>query len=177
MYYISEYLCPIKKITIASDGKNLCGLWFNGQKYFADFLGEHYEKNNDLPILIQVKDWLDRYFAHQKPNINELPLKLTGSSFQKSVWKILCDIPYGKIETYGQIALKMNKSKMAARAIGSAISRNPVSIVVPCHRVIGYGGNLTGYAAGIDTKIKLLEHEDIDISKLKYYNDNGSWNN
>ncbi len=168
MYYSTNYTSPLGIITLASDGENLIGLWMEGQKYHGGTVQEEMTQNNDLPVFAAVKDWLDRYFNGGKPAISELPLAPIGSEFRQSVWKILCDIPYGECITYGDIAKKiavqMNKPGMSGQAVGGAVGHNPISIIIPCHRVVGSNGSLTGYAGGISKKIKLLEHEGADIS-------------
>ena len=170
MYYSTRYSSPLGAITIASDGENLIGLWLEGQKYFGSTVSENLIENNDLNIFIVTKEWLDRYFAGEKPKISELQLVPNGGEFRKLDWDILCEIPYGETITYGEIAkkvaFKMNKKSMSSQAVGGAVGHNPISIIIPCHRVMGTNGNLTGYAGGIDKKIKLLEHEGVDISKL-----------
>ena len=142
---------------MASDGENLIGLWFDGQKYFLSSIKSDLEENHNLKIFIDTKNWLDRYFAGEIPSIKEIPLAPQGSNFRQAVWKILCKIPYGEVTTYGQISQKLGKGKMSAQAVGGAVGHNPISIIIPCHRVIGSNGNLTGYAGGLDKKIKLLE--------------------
>lgn len=170
MYYTNVYDSPLGKITLACDDIGLAGAWIEGQKYFAPKLekAEHMEKQH--PILDQAKVWLDIYFQGQEPDFMP-PLHLMGSEFQMSVWKILQDIPYGKVITYGDIAQEIahqrGLSRMSAQAVGGAVGHNPISIIVPCHRVVGTNGSLTGYAGGIDKKIFLLENEGIDIVKLK----------
>lgn len=170
MYYSTSYLSPLGAITIASDGENIIGLWIEGQKYFGGTISESMIENNDLNIFVAAKKWLDRYFAGEKPKISELQLAPNGGEFRKLVWDILCDIPYGETITYGEIAkkvaFKMNKKSMSSQAVGGAVGHNPISIIIPCHRVLGANGNLTGYAGGIDKKIKLLEHEGVDMSKV-----------
>ena len=152
-------------LTLACDGagKNLVGLWMDGQKYYGDTIPEAMTARDDIPLFGIAKKWLDRYFAGQKPGISELPLAPIGGGFRQAVWKMLCEIPYGKIDTYGGIAKKVaamtGKEKMSSRAVGGAVGHNPISIIIPCHRVIGSNGSLTGFAAGIETKIKLLELE------------------
>ena len=121
-------------------------------------------ENNDLPIFDQTKQWLDRYFAGEKPAISELPLVPIGSAFRQAVWSILCEIPYGKMITYGDIARKLGVQ--SSQAVGGAVGHNPISIIIPCHRVVGANGSLTGYAGGVQTKIKLLELEGVDMSRL-----------
>ena len=167
MIYKTYYNSPLGKILLASDGNNLIGLWLEGQKHYLGSIKEEVILNDELEIFIKTKDWLNRYFKKEQPKINELPLAPRGSEFRQRVWKILCDIPYGKVITYGDIAKKltidMNKEHMSAQAVGGAVGHNPISIIIPCHRVIGAGGNLTGYAGGIDKKIKLLELEGVKI--------------
>ena len=163
MYYTTDYLSPIGSVMIVSDGNSIIGLWLQGQKYHgSNIKGETTEKN-DLPVFIAAKNWLDRYFGGKMPLISELPLAPIGGEFRQNVWKILCEIPYGKCITYGdiakKIALKMNKERMSAQAIGGAVGHNPISIIIPCHRVVGANGSLTGYAGGIDKKTRLLKHE------------------
>lgn len=168
MFFNDYYNSPIGNITMASDGESLCGLWFDGQKYFASTVkGETEDKT--LPVFEQTKKWLDIYFSGNEPDF--MPkLSLNGSEFRKAVWDILLTIPYGSVMTYGEIAKILAKqcgiSRMSAQAVGGAVGHNPVSIIVPCHRVIGTNGNLTGYAAGIDKKISLFNFEKADMSKI-----------
>ncbi len=157
MFYKTTYNSPLGIITLCSDGSNLVGVWFDGQKYFASTIKEMTEKN-DLTIFSNVKNWLDRYFTGQNPKISELPLAPIGNEFRQAVWKLLCEIPYGETTTYGEIAKRLGKP-MSAQAVGGAVGHNPISIIIPCHRVIGKNGSITGYAGGIDKKIKLLELE------------------
>ena len=169
-YYKTEYKSPIGDLIICCDEQeNIVGLWFKNQKYFACNIDDKITENNDLKVFIQTKDWLDRYFTGKKPNIKEIPIKFIGNEFRKSVWKILCKIPYGKTVTYGdiakQIASQKGITKMSAQAVGGAVGHNPISIIVPCHRVVGKNGKLTGYAAGIDKKKKLLELEQVNMIK------------
>lgn len=168
MCCFTKYHSPLGTITLACDEVGLIGLWIEGQKY-------HWDKkdvviNDNMPIFTLTKKWLDRYFAGQKPEIKGIPLSLHGSEFRKSVWAILCSIPYGQVTTYGaiatQIAVTRNRKTMSAQAIGGAVAHNPISIIIPCHRVVGSTGSLTGYAGGINLKIKLLELEGADFSGL-----------
>ncbi|QOV19531.1 methylated-DNA--[protein]-cysteine S-methyltransferase [Blautia liquoris] len=167
MCYSTTYQSPIGLLTLASDGNNLIGLWIEGQKYFCKNMPETMMKKDDLPVFGMVKNWLDRYFAGKQPGISQLPLSPRGSDFRKDVWKILCEIPYGEVTTYGEIAAKiaaiMNKESMSSRAVGGAVGHNPISIIIPCHRVIGSDGSLTGYAGGVDVKVKLLKLEGADV--------------
>ena len=161
--FITTYSSPLGKITLASDGKNLIGAWLEGQKYFEETLGTDATPRDDLPIFIKTKNWLDRYFYGENPQISELKLSPRGNEFRHEVWSILCEIPYGETTTYGEIAQQIAQvrglKKMSAQAVGGAVGHNPISIIIPCHRVVGKNGQMTGYAGGIDTKIKLLNHE------------------
>jgi len=170
MYYSTTYLSPMGEMTLACDCTSLAGLWFVGQKYYGGSIPEKMAGNNDIPVFTAAKNWLDRYFAGEKPVISELPLAPVGSEFRQDVWNILCEIPYGEVTTYGAIAqkmaAKMGKKSMSSQAVGGAVGHNPISIIIPCHRVVGSNGSLTGYAGGIDIKNKLLELEAVDMSKL-----------
>lgn len=158
--HLNEYDSPLGKIYIAYDEIGLCGLWFEGQKYFESTLKEHDSKKAEMYVL--VKNWLDEYFQGNNPKM-DIPLHLMGTSFQLEVWNILQTISYGKTMTYGDIAQIIAKKKgikkMSSQAIGGAVGRNPISIIVPCHRVVGSDGSLTGYASGVDKKKFLLELE------------------
>ncbi len=161
--YKSLYESPMGLIVMRSDGIFLTGLWFDKAKYVNWEAINTLEENNDLDIFIRVKQWLDDYFEGKKIDTTSLKIKLEGTEFQKKVWDILLNIPYGKVITYGDIAKVIangNETKaIGCQAIGQAVSHNPISIIVPCHRVIGKSGKLTGYAGGLDKKIKLLELE------------------
>lgn len=160
MKYITKHLSPCGDILLAADQSGLTGLWFEGQKYFAAGLeAEHEEK--EIPVLKQAKIWLDIYFSGKEPDLS-VPLHFTGTDFQNKIWEILCTIPYGETRTYGEIAdqfMKKHGHKTSPRAVGSAVGHNRISIIVPCHRILGAGGDLTGYAGGIDRKKLLLELE------------------
>ncbi|MCL2115600.1 MAG: methylated-DNA--[protein]-cysteine S-methyltransferase [Methanobrevibacter sp.] len=170
MFYFTIYKSPIGEITLGSNGVNLIGLWIEGQKYHGSNLARKMVEKNDIPIFNSTIEWLDSYFTGEKPNVSELTLAPIGTEFRQKVWKILCKIPYGELITYGDIAKKiaseMNKKTMSAQAVGGAVGHNPISIIIPCHRVVGSNGSLTGYAGGISKKIKLLELEGVDISDL-----------
>lgn len=170
MYYAATYPSPVGLLTLAADEENLVGLWIEGQKYYGGTISETMTERDEMPIFDTVKKWLDRYFTGKQPGISELPLAPGGSDFRKRVWGILCEIPYGAVTTYGEIAKKMaqktGKENLSAQAVGGAVSHNPISIIIPCHRVVGSSGSLTGYAGGIETKIKLLEWEGTDMSRL-----------
>ena len=170
MIYTSYYHTPIGRILLAANNDALVGLWFENQKYFPDALKQEPIKLGDSPVLVQTVTWLDRYFAGTKPEISELKLAPAGSEFRRAVWAALCRIPYGEVTTYGEIAGKIAvqfaKAQMSAQAVGAAVGRNPISIIIPCHRVVGVNGSLTGYAGGIDKKIRLLNHEGVNTEKL-----------
>ncbi|MCL1911725.1 MAG: methylated-DNA--[protein]-cysteine S-methyltransferase [Leptospirales bacterium] len=170
MYYSTKYSSPVGTITLASDGDNLAGLWIEGQKYHGATIPEKTANNDDIPIFKAAKKWLAAYFAGKKPAVSELPLAPIGGGFRQRVWSILCEIPYGEVITYGSIAkkmaVKMKRESMSSQAVGGAVGHNPISIIIPCHRVVGSNGSLTGYAGGIAIKIKLLELEEVDMSRL-----------
>jgi methylated-DNA-[protein]-cysteine S-methyltransferase len=170
MFYSTGHASPLGAITLASDGEHIVGLWIDGQKHFAATVKDSLEEKSDLPVFAKAKKWLDAYFAGKKPAISELPLAPAGGEFRKAVWDILCEIPYGQYTTYGEIAKKtaarMNKKNMSAQAVGGAVGHNPISIIIPCHRVVGSNGSLTGYAGGIGKKVKLLELEGVDTSNF-----------
>ena len=170
MYYAAFYRSPIGRLLLVSDEKNLIGLWIEGQKYYLGSLAQQPEENGSIPILRQTKTWLDRYFGGEQPDISELSLAPTGGNFRQEVWKILCGIPYGQTMTYGEIAReiapRLGRQHMSAQAVGGAVGHNPISIVIPCHRVVGTCGSLTGYAGGIDKKLRLLQWEGVDVSRF-----------
>ena len=168
MVYTCKYKSPLGNILLAADEIGVTGLWFEGQKYFANTLpDEHIPK--ETGILTEAKKWLDVYFDGEEPKFIP-PLHPAGSEFRQAVWQILLQIPYGQTVTYGEIARKMaerkNTSHMSAQAVGGAVGHNVISIIIPCHRVVGTNGGLTGYAGGIDKKISLLELEHADMSQF-----------
>lgn len=166
MEYTCTYQSPLGDILLAADEIGLAGLWFEGQKYFANTLPKEWV-SQETPILTEAKKWLDVYFSGEEPKFTPR-LHPGGSSFRQAVWKILLEIPYGQTVTYGEIADRIakmqNTSHMSAQAVGGAVGHNEVSIIIPCHRVVGTNGSLTGYAGGIDKKIALLELEHMDMS-------------
>ena len=168
MQYTLRYPSKIGEILLASDGENLTGLWFVGQKYFADNL-ESCVSEKKLPIFEETKKWLDVYFSGNAPGFTP-PLSYENiSSFRKRVWEIMLDIPFGKTTTYGKIAKQIEKEtgkRVSAQAVGGAVGHNSIALIIPCHRVLGANFSLTGYAGGIDKKIELLKLEGIDISKF-----------
>lgn len=169
MQYSTHYKSPLGDILLVADTVGLTGLWFCGQKYFARGLdGECEEK--EMPLLARTKRWLSIYFSGREPDF-AVPLHFIGTAFQKEVWEILRAIPYGETRTYGeiarQIAAKRGVPHMSAQAVGGAVGHNRISILVPCHRVVGADGSLTGYAGGIDKKMKLLQLEKADLAATK----------
>ena len=170
MISTAHYNSPLGDILLASKDNKLIGLWIEGQKYFLSSIKEEIQENSNDGVLLATKSWLDRYFNGQKPNIGELNLSPIGSDFRQAVWKILCKIPYGETITYNDIAKEIARQrkikKMSAQAIGGAVGHNPISIIIPCHRVVGTNGNLTGYAGGIEKKIWLLRHEHVNMENF-----------
>lgn len=158
------------RLTVASDGESIVGLWIDGQKYFGSGFADACEARDDVPALEVTRAWLDRYFAGDRPSPHELPLNPHGTAFQREVWSALADIPYGEVRTYAEIAdeiaRKNGRKRGSARAVGAANGRNPISIVLPCHRVVGSDGSLTGYAGGVRKKLWLLRHEGVDVEQF-----------
>lgn len=155
-----RYPSPVGMLTLSSDGEAITGLWFAGQKYFASTLPSDSCENPDLPVFRQASAWLDAYFG-EEPLPPLPPLSPAGTSFRKAVWEALQDIPYGEILTYGDLARRLEYSGIytSPRAVGGAVGHNPISILIPCHRVLGADGSLTGYAGGVEIKRFLLELE------------------
>jgi len=161
MYYCT-YESEIGLLYLVSDGESLCGCYLKGQKYFPDNI-DNYHLNEELSILVNSKAWLEKYFNGENPSTNEIPFNFNGTEFRNTVWGILKEIPYGDIVTYRHIAEIIAKTKgldtMSAQAVGGAVGHNPLLIFIPCHRVIGADGSLTGYAAGVENKRFLLNME------------------
>ena len=162
MLYTCFYKSPLGGITMASDGTALTGLWFDGQKYFAEGIEPDAEEKK-LPVFDEI------YFGGRRPDFTP-PLNLEGTAFRKEVWQLLLQIPYGQTTTYGELAAQLaahnGLKRMSAQAVGGAVGHNPISIIVPCHRVVGTGGSLTGYAGGLAKKLALLKLEGIDTAKF-----------
>lgn len=152
MYYSTNYESPWGELLILSDGEAICEVSFTGGS-------DDYIVSDGLPIFTKVKEWFDDYFNGLNPEI-DFKLKPEGTEFRLKVWKILCEIPYGETVTYGEIASRISDN-MAAQAVGGAVGANPIAILIPCHRVLGKNGKLTGYSAGLDKKIELLKIENI----------------
>lgn len=171
MYYKTHYESFLGDILLVSDEENIIGLWIGEHKYMDDTMPSDIIERDDIPVLKEAVLWLDDYFSGNKPEISRLPLSpICGTEFRKLVWELLIEIPYGEVITYGDIAKEIGKrtgkKKMFAQAVGGAVGHNPISIIVPCHRVVGSNGNLTGYGGGINNKVKLLTHENVDMTGL-----------
>ena len=153
---------------MASEGTALIGLWFDGQKYFADGLDSVHEERPDLPIFEQTRRWLDVYFGGKEPGFTPPILMRTNSDFRRQVWELLLTIPFGHTLSYGAIARRIaatgGLSSMSEQAVGGAVGHNPVSLIIPCHRVVGVHGSLTGYAGGVERKAQLLKMEGVTAS-------------
>lgn len=168
MQYTDHYASPLGGITLASNGECLTGLWFDGQKYFGATLPDVHEEKT-VPVFEQAKAWLDCYFRGEEPGFMP-PLYLDSTPFRQQVWEILQQIPYGRTTTYraiaGEIARRQGTRRMSAQAVGGAVGHNPISILIPCHRVVGCNGSLTGYAGGVTKKAALLALERADTAGL-----------
>lgn len=168
MRYLAKYVSPLGTISLASDGEVLTGLWFDGQKYDRLGLGNGVEERDDLPVCKEAKRWLDIYFSGKDPGFRPA-LAVVGSGFARTVSAILLQIPYGQTTTYGEIAREvarcLGRKSMSSQAVGYAVGHNPISLIVPCHRVVGSSGSLTGYAGGLKRKVALLEGEGINLKE------------
>ncbi len=169
MYFAVKYKSPVSNIILAASQSHIIGLCFVGQKYMDNIMPKDIVFE-ETPLLKEGIHWLDAYFEGKRPSPEYLPLSPRGSDFRKCIWQILKEIPYGETATYGAVARecakRLGKGKMSAQAAGGAVGHNPISIIIPCHRVVGTNGSLTGYAGGIDKKIKLLTHEGVDMSRF-----------
>lgn len=161
MTALFRYPSPLGELLLASDGTHLTGLWLEGQKYYAagveDIAAEEY-----LSVFDEAAAWLDAYFGGQNPDPSCLPLCPAGTTFRQQVWQLLLEIPYGETVTYGQLAKEYEAKfgqKTSPRAVGGAVGHNPISVIIPCHRVVGGDGTLTGYAGGMNRKNFLLDLE------------------
>lgn len=169
MFYVTHYDSPVGRILLAARDDCLAGVWIAGQRHGLPAMTESiFEERTSQ--LTRAYAWLDCYFAGEKPTLDGLRLSPSGSPFRQTVWAILREIPYGCVTTYGEIAKeaarRLGKDKMSAQAVGNAVGHNPLSIIVPCHRVVGAGGNLTGYDGGIDKKVWLLTHEGVNMTRF-----------
>ncbi|MDR2141317.1 MAG: methylated-DNA--[protein]-cysteine S-methyltransferase [Deltaproteobacteria bacterium] len=161
-----DYPSPIGRLTLAAKGESLIGLWIEGQKYHgAAALGG---QKGESPILVATRAWLERYFAGERPAVEGLTLAPEGTQFRRAVWAQLREIPYGSVISYSELARRLAGGKRgvktSARAVGGAVGRNPISILIPCHRVVGANGDLTGYAGGLGVKARLLQLEGLEVS-------------
>ena len=165
MVYTTEYESPLGTITLACDGEAIIGLWFNRQRYFGSILPEKTERK-EHPLFEEARRWLDTYFSGRAPDFTP-PLRYDSTLFRKQVCDIMLTIPYGQTMTYGEIAAEIarqqGKEKMSAQSVGGAVGHNPISLIIPCHRVVGTNGSLTGYGGGIARKVKLLELERVNM--------------
>lgn len=158
---------PLGTILAAGEQNALIGLWFEGQKYFAAGVSSTAQET-DLPVFSQLREWLSVYFEGKQPSFTP-PLTPKGSPFRQAVWKLLLSIPRGQVSTYGALAKQLAQDTgkaVSAQAVGGAVGHNPISILIPCHRVVGSTGSLTGYAGGIEKKIALLQLEGVEVDKL-----------
>lgn len=166
-YLSCTYASPVGMLTLAAADDGLKGLWIEGQKYFAGTLDGPFQEGKH-PHLTAACAWLDAYFAGEQPGLEALTLAPIGSGFRQAVWQLLCEIPQGEVRTYGQLAKeaakRLGRERMSAQATGGAVGHNPISIIIPCHRVVGSDGSLTGYAGGMDKKLALLKLEGVDVS-------------
>lgn len=169
MDLLHTYQSPLGEITLASDGSHIVGLWFEEGRYFGESLSKETTVGETVPVFQEAKRWLDLYFSGKDPGITP-PLKVRGSAFRKRICEIMAQIPYGKVRTYGDIARQVAKekglAKMSAQAVGGAVGHNPISLMIPCHRVVGTSGSLTGYGGGMWRKVKLLQLEKTDMTGL-----------
>lgn len=165
---IGAYSSPFGEMTISCDGDVLTGLWIDGQKYDRRTLTSDHRRQ-EHPVITMCRRWLDIYFDGGRPDFTP-PLSPIGTPFQREVWSLLLTIPYGETTTYGALAAEVARrrqlARMSAQAIGGAVGHNPISIIVPCHRVVGTNGSLTGYAGGIERKVRLLQIEGVDTSRF-----------
>ena len=165
MEYLYHYDSPLGGITLASDGEALTGLWFDGQAHFAETLSTEREARL-FPVFAETLRWLDAYFSGQRPDFTP-PLRPRGTPFRQAVWALLLTVPYGETVSYGALAARLTErtgaARVSARAVGGAVGRNPIRLLIPCHRVVAAGGSLTGYAGGLDRKRKLLALEGVKI--------------
>ena len=171
MCFCGFYDSPVGRLTLVSDESSIIGLWLEKQRFYMDVLQGQPCAEKESEAIRLAKRWLDRYFNGKKPNINEVPIKLIGSNFRLDVWKRLLEIPYGEVITYGKLAREIARAKgidaMSAQAVGCAVGHNPISILVPCHRVVGANGSLTGYSGGLQAKRELLTMEGVDMAQFR----------
>ena len=169
MQYLSHYESPLGAMTMASDGEHLTGLWFDGQKYDRSTIDDDAVLQPRLPVFTQTAQWLDAYFGGADPGFTP-PIRVEGSDFKKMVTSIMLSIPFGATSTYvriaAEVARRTGRTHMSAQAVGGAVGHNPITLIVPCHRVLASDGSLRGYAGGVDRKERLLEMEGVNMSGL-----------
>ena len=167
MHYLSHYESPLGTMTMAGDGDHLTGLLFDGQKYDRSTITDDAVVQPDLPVFTQTVQWLDAYFEGADPGFTP-PIRIEGSDFRKMVTSIMLSIPFGTTSTYARIAAEVarrtGRKQMSAQAVGGAVGRNPITLIVPCHRVVASNGSLRGYAGGVDRKERLLKMEGVNMS-------------
>ena len=170
MDHITHYCSPLGRMTLVSNGKELTGLWFEGQKYSSIAQDSIAHDKDNLPVFQETIRWLDTYFGGEIPDFTP-PIRMHGTVFRQMVWEILLTIPYGQTTTYGEIARRVAHEKkvpvMSAQAVGGAVGHNDIALIIPCHRVVGKNGSLTGYAAGLDKKAYLLKMEKESQERLE----------
>ena len=169
MHYLNHYESPLGAMTMASDGDRLTGLWFDGQKYDRSTINDEAALEPDLPVFTRTAQWLDTYFGGTDPGFTP-PIRVEGSDFKRMVTSIMLSIPFGATSTYARIAAEVarrtGRKQMSAQAVGGAVGRNPIVLIVPCHRVLASNGGLRGYAGGVDRKERLLQMEGVNVSGL-----------
>lgn len=166
--YTTTYDSPLGSIGLIADDEAVAALWLPGQQPDKELLAQA-RRWDRAPVLVCACEWLNRYFCGQRPTPQEVPLAPRGSEFRQQVWQRLCQIPYGQLVTYGDIAREMTAktgSRMSAQAVGGAVGHNPISLIIPCHRVVGTDGSLVGYAGGLPLKRRLLRYEGVDLTRL-----------
>lgn len=170
MTYLARYSSPLGELTLVCNDFSLEGLWLESQDHLPCANLETAKTSSAMRVFRLAAQWLDAYFGGKRPDIKAVPLAPQGSPFRQLIWKILCDIPYGQCASYGDIARQaagiMHRQQMSSRAVGGAVGHNPISIIIPCHRVMGAHGNLTGYGGGIAAKLRLLQLEGVDTSRF-----------
>jgi methylated-DNA-[protein]-cysteine S-methyltransferase len=168
MQYTTKYETPLGSVLLAADETGLTGLWFDGARYYAAGLAAQH-KEKEMPVFEKVRTWLELYFAGKRPECLP-PLHMIGSPFRVRIWEMMLQIPYGQTMTYGELAAQIAKERgierMSAQAVGGAVAHNPISILIPCHRMVGTNGSLTGYAGGIPRKAELLKLEGVAVENL-----------
>lgn len=179
MICFTAYDSPLGVYYLAGEETTLFGVWLHGQRHFSLQELKGNAVCRETALLRQTKVWLDRYFSGERLTPGELPLSPQGTPFQRQIWKALLQIPYGSVTTYGALAKtvgeELGQDRLAPQAVGSAVGRNPLSILIPCHRVVGAKGALTGYAGGVEVKAWLLHHEGVTLEENRRHNGEEGW--